>query len=125
MISTFACGRDEESEHQEISLEVSEAKWSLESDTIRVAQGDTVTLNITSDELGTFHLHGYDIEIPVGPDETGGINFDATATGRFNITFHAGAEEGGDDDTHHTEGDDKHTEEGEEVDLGAIEVHPR
>ena len=51
-------------------------------------QGDTVTLLIDSNEHGSFHLHGYDIEKDIGPDATAELAFAADVTGRFNITFH-------------------------------------
>lgn len=127
MLASIACSSDGgEPEHQEIAINLSDGNWDLASDTLKIAQGDTVALSIASEEHGTVHLHGYDIEIPVGPDEAGDLNFDAAATGRFNITFHAGAEEGADGDADHTEESEDHEEGGEEeASLGAIEIHPR
>jgi hypothetical protein len=95
-------------------------------ETIRVKQGDMVTLKIQAEEAGEFHLHGYDIKKDVvGGGETD-FYFVADATGRFNIVFH-----------HTEEGDEKkdgleekgkgHEEDDEEkeIEIGFLEVGPR
>jgi FtsP/CotA-like multicopper oxidase with cupredoxin domain len=67
----------------------------LDPNVIRVTMGDRVTLSWTSDEAGSLHLHGYDIEFEVGPGRTETMTFLASATGRFPITSHGfGGEEG-------------------------------
>ncbi len=111
-IAISACGSSSEPEDRQFDLEITEGTLNLESDAMEVKQGDTVTLSFGSDEHGSVHLHGYDIEKDVGPDETATMEFIADATGRFNITFHAG-------------GEDEHEEEEEEVSLGSLEVRPR
>ncbi|HEX9585364.1 MAG TPA: hypothetical protein VGB36_12755 [Gammaproteobacteria bacterium] len=40
------------------------------------------------------HLHGYDLEIHVRPDEPAAMVIKATATGRFPITSHGWGEGG-------------------------------
>jgi plastocyanin len=89
-LSIAACGSESEPEHRTLNLEVSEGVINLSGEELRVTQGDTVTMSVASDEHGLFHLHGYDHKIPVGPGEAAEITFDATATGRFNFTFHPG-----------------------------------
>ena len=56
---------------------------------LRVKQNDRVTLNIKTMQNGIMHIHGYDIENEVKKGEIGNLNFEANATGRFKITFHA------------------------------------
>jgi hypothetical protein len=56
---------------------------------IRVKQNDRVTLKIETMQNGIMHLHGYDIENEVKKGKLGNFHFDANATGRFKITFHA------------------------------------
>jgi len=56
---------------------------------IRVKQSDRVTLNIKTMQNGIMHIHGYDIENEVKKGELGDLHFEANATGRFKITFHA------------------------------------
>ena len=56
---------------------------------IRVKQNDRVTLKIETMQNGIMHLHGYDIENEVKKGELGNFHFEANATGRFKITFHA------------------------------------
>ena len=60
--------------------------------TIRVKQGDQVTLNLDSNRPGSFHIHGYDLQQEVVLDEVTPFRFVANATGRFRINFHGVAE---------------------------------
>ena len=52
---------------------------------ITVGEGEQVNLRITSDEPLDFHLHGYDLEKEIEPDEPAELSFAATITGRFEI----------------------------------------
>ena len=56
---------------------------------IRVKQNDKVSFNIKTMQNGIMHIHGYDIENEVKKGELGNLHFEANATGRFKITFHA------------------------------------
>ena len=112
----------------------------LNPETIQVRQGDTVTLKIEPDRPGEFHLHGYDIEKDLEAKQVTELVFVADATGRFRVTFHAAEEEhqshggetpepsaAGQSGTPESDGgshQDGHTE-GEEVDIGFLEVRPR
>ena len=62
---------------------------SLTPETIRVKQGDTVTLKLDADDSGLLHLHGYDIAKEIGREGPVDLLFEATATGRFKITLHS------------------------------------
>ncbi len=55
---------------------------------VRVTEGDKVTLNIISDATIEVHLHGYDIEAEVAPGAPARMSFDAFAAGRFPISVH-------------------------------------
>ena len=55
---------------------------------IKIAQGDHVTLNFSSDETHNLHIHGYDIGVEVGPGSHTVVDFKATATGRFPAEIH-------------------------------------
>lgn len=55
---------------------------------LRVTQGDTVRLTLTSDEPGEVHLHGYDLTASVSPDHPAELTFEATTAGAFGINFH-------------------------------------
>lgn len=52
---------------------------------ITVVQGDEVTLKITSERPVELHLHGYDLEKEIEPDETAELSFETDLTGRFTI----------------------------------------
>ena len=54
-------------------------------DQISVTEGEHVTLTLSSDEPLEFHLHGYDLETEVEPNEPAELSFDATISGRFEI----------------------------------------
>ena len=55
---------------------------------IKIAQGDHVTLNFSSDETHNLHIHGYDIDVEVGTGSHAMVDFKATATGRFPVEIH-------------------------------------
>jgi plastocyanin len=60
----------------------------MNPDEIEVAEGDRVTLRLTSDAPLEVHLHGYDLEAEVAPDEPADLSFEANLTGRFEIEDH-------------------------------------
>ena len=61
-------------------------------ETIRVKQGDKVTLNLETDRPGSFHIHGYDLQQEAVVGEVTQFQFVANATGRFRMNFHGVAE---------------------------------
>lgn len=122
-----ACGGGEP---EELEIAVSVEGESMSPETIKVKQGDMVTLKIQVEKAGEFHLHGYDIEQDIEPGPAADFLFLADATGRFKITFHH-AEEGEEDhedeeDEDEDEDEEDHEdEEGEEIEIGYLEVGPR
>ncbi len=87
-----ACGG---TEPQDVEIEVSLQGKKLSPETLQVGQDDNVTLRIQSDAPGSVHLHGYDIEQEVSPDEVAEFIFVADATGRYRMTFHPASSAGG------------------------------
>ena len=87
-----ACGGDSEPQDRAFDLKIEEQKLNLDPAVIKVEKGDTVTLNIDTDESGTFHLHGYDIEKELSDDETTVMVFTADFDGSFEFTFHPDGE---------------------------------
>ncbi len=78
----------------------------MEPSDLATCVGNEITITVTADEHGVFHLHGYDEEAPAtelsaGVSET--IIFTAVRSGQFIIEFHAG--------------------DGEEVELGVLTVN--
>lgn len=71
-------------------LRLANGALSLEQDSIRVTEGDQVTLKWSSDLPVQLHLHGYDIKQSAGPEKPGAMTFEAYATGRFPISIHGG-----------------------------------
>src|SRR5438046_2166367 len=43
---------------------------------------------VDSDSADTAHVHGYDIEFPVGPGAAGAVDFTADITGVFDVELH-------------------------------------
>ena len=109
-----ACG---DGKPEELEIDVRVEGGDMSPGTIKVKQGDMVTLKIQAEEAGEFHLHTYDIEKDIEPGETADFFFVADATGRFRITFHPLVEDEG-------EGEQEDEEE-EEIDIGFLEVGPR
>ena len=123
---TGACGGGQP---EELEIPVSVEGESMSPETIKVKQGDMVTFKIQADDAIEFHLHTYDIKKDVVFGEVVDFYFVADATGRFRITFHH-LEEGEGEETqsegqgNKTEGDHE-DEEGEEIEIGYLEVGPR
>ena len=90
-----ACSAAEPTDHT-IELTIIEGNLSGNSP-ITVKQRDSVHFHVTSDSNGVLHLHGYEMEISVNPNETTMFDLMAESTGRFKLTFHAEELE---DDTH-------------------------
>jgi hypothetical protein len=68
--------------------------------TLRVKQGEEVTLSVASDRAVALHLHGYDLERTAEPDNPAVFNFTAKATGRFSIQAIEPAAKGGKGHSH-------------------------
>ncbi len=85
-----ACGGGGEPEDVTFNLEIEGRALVGADTTLEVKQDDRVTINLKSDEMITYHLHGYDHEGMVGPDTPVTIYFDAYATGNFPLTIHPG-----------------------------------
>jgi plastocyanin len=86
-MAMVACGISEP-EDRLFELSIEHGALTLDPPVIKVDQGDTVTLSVASDERGSVHLHGYDEEFDVGPDEETIVVFKADATGSFKLTLH-------------------------------------
>ena len=55
---------------------------------VEVKQGEQVRLVVHSDTPDEIHVHGYDLEKPVGPGQDAVIEFAATQTGLFEVETH-------------------------------------
>ncbi|MEX0809359.1 MAG: hypothetical protein WD044_11590 [Dongiaceae bacterium] len=51
--------------------------------TLRVTEGDDVTIELVSDDEMEIHLHGYDITVVLAPGEAAAFAFRADIAGRF------------------------------------------
>ena len=97
---------------------------------IKLRQGDTFTINLTSDVEGGFHIHGYDFLNDVETEKPLSFTFVATATGKYDMVFHRFAGEGhqdhGNGEGHQDHGDIAKDDEHEDMEivLGSIEVFP-
>ncbi len=77
--------------------------------TIRVKQGERVSLTWSADRKSAIHLHGYDIEKTIEPPVVAEMAFTARVAGRFPIETHGIGASGS---SHHQV-------------LVYVEVHPR
>jgi hypothetical protein len=69
-------------------LAISGGRLASGARTLRVQQGDQVSLRWTSDRPITLHLHGYDLELEIEPGVAAAMQFEARATGRFPVEIH-------------------------------------
>ena len=51
-------------------------------------EGGTIRFRVTDDAEDEVHLHGYDVEQPVGPGKAAKFSVPATITGRFEVELH-------------------------------------
>ena len=72
----------------EFNLDIRDRVLEQESTVFRVKNGDTVVLFIISDETGTIHLHGYDLEDELGQEGVTRMEFVANLEGRFAMAVH-------------------------------------
>jgi hypothetical protein len=72
---------------------------------LKTTQGESVTIDITSDRAGTVEIHGYGKKIDVAPGSVATLSFIANIAGRFPV--------------------DLHGRDGHHVDVTALEVQPR
>ncbi len=90
LLLTFAaCGSAAAPQQHNLTLQL--ADGAMSPDTVPAQQGDTVVLQIESDQAGTIHFHGYGLQRELTPEASAPLQFIAETTGRFPITFHAAA----------------------------------
>ncbi len=76
---------------REFDLRISEGV--MEPSDIAVAEDDRVVLRILTDSPLEVHVHGYDLERELEPDEPVRLSFEADLTERFEIEAHETEEE--------------------------------
>lgn len=64
-------------------LIIKDKKLTSDPETISVMEGDSVTINIISDEDEELHLHGYDKSVDLEKDKPATLTFEANLTGHF------------------------------------------
>lgn len=121
ILAVAACGGGGP-EERTFELEIDAGSLVQGESMLEVKQDDSVAITVTTDEPVSFHLHGYDIEHTAEPGAPATLEFTADATGSFPFTIHLGAEVHEDE---HEEGEGEGGEEGEEIELGRLEVQPR
>ena len=88
----------------EFNLDIRDRTLAQDSAVFRVKNGDTVVLFITSDEAGTIHLHGYDLEDELGQEGVTRMEFVANLEGRFAMAVHPASVGGHSHDNSDTSG---------------------
>lgn len=100
LITMFLVTACSNSDPEDLDLPVTIKSGVMDPGTIKVKQGDMVTLKILADTGGEFHLHTYDIESAIPADKETDFYFVAEATGRFKITYHPMSDDGHGNGTH-------------------------
>jgi hypothetical protein len=96
-----------------VAYTLSFAAGKLTPDLVSVTQDDQVTIRVTADEKGEFHVSGYEIEnFMATPGEVLEFSFSADKLGRYNFEWHPG-------DTAEA------AAAGEDIVIGALVVNPR
>lgn len=73
---------------QSASFEVRQQRIANPAPTVRVAQGDTLVLELRSDAPLDLHLHGYDLMLSLKPGIPGRLTLQALDAGRFPLAAH-------------------------------------
>ncbi|MDQ4628087.1 hypothetical protein [Janthinobacterium lividum] len=93
-------------QEQHVALAIAQRKIAAKPPTIRVRQDTRITVDWSTDEIVSIHLHGYDQLLEVKPGETKAMRIDATVPGRFPVSAHgygAQTEDKGKQHKHHRE----------------------
>ena len=123
LLTLAACGSAAAPQEHNLTLRLSNGAMSPA--TVPAQQGDTLSLRIESDQPGAIHFHGYDLEREVDPAAAAELQFTAAATGRFPITFHPAAADGGGAEHSHDHSGNSAVELAKPVNLElASEVDP-
>jgi hypothetical protein len=77
-----------------IEARIEKRKVVAPSAAIRVTEGEVIELHWTTDEPVELHVHGYDVELNVQPNNPATMIIEATVTGRFPITSHGWGDSG-------------------------------
>lgn len=75
-----------------VVLEATVTDTSMEPSDLAVCRDQAVTLELSAETDGTFHVHGYDDQIPavsLDPGEVTVLEFTADTAGQFIIELHA------------------------------------
>lgn len=70
-------------------LTVSNGHRTAGPDTIEVKLGDTVTVEVTSDQADEVHVHGYDRTLELPPGVAATLAFTADIPGSFEVELHS------------------------------------
>ena len=71
-----------------IELSIVDGRVEPALDRVEVERGEAVRIVVSSDVPDEVHLHGYDLEAAVSPDEDAVIEFVADQTGLFELETH-------------------------------------
>ena len=77
--------RSGQSRDNSLVVNLSVNQTPAEPKTVKIKQGQKVTVNFTSEVTDSAHLHGYDIVTPLKAGEDTTLNFTADKTGRFEL----------------------------------------
>lgn len=71
-----------------VEIEISEGEVSPPPDRVSVSEGDTVRIEVSSDQADALHVHGYDLEADVTPSTPAVVEFTADQPGLFEVETH-------------------------------------
>lgn len=74
-----------------IAVVIADGKVSPNAENVRVKEGQTVQVTITSDVDESIHVHGYDQTAEASPGKPGAVTFTADVKGVFEIETHESA----------------------------------
>jgi len=73
---------------QSFDIVVKDGKLASGPESMKVREGDQVTLRIHSNANDELHVHGYDLKLRIKAGEPATLQFAATRSGRFELELH-------------------------------------
>jgi hypothetical protein len=102
-----------------VSVELSLNGRTLSPEEVSVFQGQEVTVHVTSDEQGEFHIAGYEHLFLLTEGKATTFTFEALRQGRFSLEFHPRLSESDSHDHDHESGTQ------EDIPIGTLVVNPK
>ncbi len=127
------------SKPETVNLDVSINAGTMIPNKIVVKHNDPLVMHLSSDQQGSIHIHGNDINLEVASKTESQLILKSDATGMYKIAFHTDTDHHNEEkesseeilhdheeaSTDHSEPTKSNSSKDEELIIGYLEIHPR